>query len=161
MQSLCVSKEYKKHVGLHMLLQHTSYNPQPRRKLRQAVCFFNLYWHKHSFALTPLSLLYVCQIHAAVSHWTLAVPAASTAGPASLPLLLWPWSPWQKCRQKHLLCLLPWPGSPFILDNAAASDEGSQECQSVSWCLRLHKHKICRLDTKQMEGRILSHRNKC
>lgn len=33
---------------------------------------------------------------AAVSLWTLAAPAASTAGPASLPLLLSPWSPWQK-----------------------------------------------------------------
>lgn len=72
-----------------------------------------------------LSFMFV-KYKQAVSGWT---TAASTEGPASLPLL--PWSPWQKYEQKHLLCPLPLPGSPFILDNAAASDEGKRDCQNV------------------------------
>lgn len=145
-----------------MLLQHTSSNPQPQHKLHQAaISVFLISTGTNTVLPSPLcfSFMFV-KFKAAVSLWTLAAPAASTAGPASLPLLLLPWNPWQKHRQKHSLCL-PWPGSPFILDNAAASDKGNRECQSVSWCLCLHKYKICRLDTKQMEGKILTHGNKC
>lgn len=142
MQPPCISNECKKHVRMHMLWR-TSYNPQPQHKLCQAVLFFfTFYCHKHSFALTPLHLLYVCQIYTAGSRWSLTVPAASTAHIlASLPLLL-------SClgvscrnagrRAKALVCLLPWPGSLFVLDNA--SDERHRECQSVSRCLCLHKH---------------------
>lgn len=71
----------------HMLLHHTSYDPQSQHKLRQAI-IFSLYWHKRSFAFTSLYLFYICHIYTAGSCWTLAVPATSAAGPPPLPLLL-------------------------------------------------------------------------
>lgn len=141
-----------------------SYNLQSQHKLCQAV-LFSLCWHKHTFTFTSSYLFHVCHIYTAGSHWTLSVPATSAAALLPFPSCPPAFSPWGSLTgilsglQKHSLCLLPKLDSPFILDNATASDEGSRECQSGSWCLYLHKHKIYWWNIKQMVGKVMRHSN--
>lgn len=141
-------------MRIHKLLQHTSHNPQPQHKLSQAVIFFvistgtNTPFCPHPF-VSPLCL---SNLRSCVS----LDPGCSSSIHSRPCLTSPPALTLESLAEKHSSCLLPWPGSPFILDNAAASDEGNWECQSVSWCLCLHKHKICRLDTKQMKWMVKS-----
>lgn len=146
----------------------------------ECICFFstqaitlslNIGCAKQSFFLLAqtqfllhlfISFLCLSHLHSWISLDTVCSSNVSRRPSSSSPPAFTPWGSFTEVRAglwKHSLCLLPQLDRPFILDNATATDEGNGECQSVSWCLCLHKHKIYWLDIKQMEGETMRHRN--
>lgn len=95
---------------MHMLLQHTSYNPQSQHKLRQAIIFFSLLAQTQFCLHLFVPLLRLSHLHS----WILLDTGCSSnvrcrPSPASPPAFT-PWGSFTKTRaglQKHSLCLLP------------------------------------------------------